>query len=147
MRIIGGEWRGRALSPVGKGAPADHLRPTSDRVRENLFNVIQHGRIGIQLDGTRVLDLFAGTGALGFEALSRGAAQAMFIEQGRAASQIIAANISLLKAQDRATHLTRDAEHLGDNLGPGFDLIFLDPPYGKFMGLSLIHISEPTRPY
>lgn len=134
MRIIAGEWRTRALAPVGKGAPGDHLRPTSDRVRESLFNVIEHGRIGVRLDGIRVLDLFAGTGALGLEALSRGAAHAVFMDSGRAAGALIAANIALLKAGDRATHLTRDAERPGENVGPSFDLVFLDPPYGKSMG-------------
>ncbi len=134
MRIVAGEWRGRALAQVGRGAPSDHLRPTSDRVRESLFNVIQHGRFGIRLEGVRVLDLFAGTGAIGLEALSRGAAQAVFMDNGRTAGRLIAENISLLKAWDRGTHLTRDATRPGKNIGPGFDLVFLDPPYGKSMG-------------
>lgn len=134
MRIVAGEWKGRALAQLGKGAPGDHLRPTSDRVRESLFNVILHGRIGVTLEGIRVLDLFAGTGALGFEALSRGAAQAVFLDNGRTAGRLISENIALLKAWDRATHLTRDACRPGANIGPGFDLVFLDPPYGKFMG-------------
>ena len=83
MRIIAGDWRGRALSAVGKGDPGAHLRPTTDRVRESLFNMLGGGRFGDPFDGTRVLDLFAGSGALGAEALSRGAGQALLVEKKR----------------------------------------------------------------
>jgi 16S rRNA (guanine966-N2)-methyltransferase len=74
MRIVGGAWRGRPLADVGAGDPAARLRPTADRVRESLFNLLIHGPHGDPVEGARVLDLFAGTGALAFEALSRGAA-------------------------------------------------------------------------
>ena len=83
MRIIGGEFRGRALASIGKGDAGAHLRPTSDRVRESLFNVLMGGRYGDPISGARVLDLFAGTGALGLEALSRGSAHVTFVENGR----------------------------------------------------------------
>ena len=88
MRIIGGQWRGRALTPVGKGDASAHLRPTTDRTRESLFNMLEGGRYGDPITDARVLDLFAGTGALGLEALSRGAAAATFIENGRIAQAL-----------------------------------------------------------
>ena len=80
MRIVAGRFRGRRLASLGKGDPAAHLRPTSDRVRESLFNVLNSMDV---LEGARVLDLFAGTGALGLVALSRGAASVIFVENGR----------------------------------------------------------------
>ena len=135
MRIVGGIWRGRALTPIGKGAPKDHLRPTSDRVRESLFNVIEHG-IGLDLDGITVLDLFAGTGALGLEAQSRGATHAIFVDQGRVAQRLIQANIEILGAT--AHLIARDARKLGPNAGAPAKLIFLDPPYGQNIGASAL---------
>ena len=80
MRIIAGDFRGRALAALGKGDAGAHLRPTTDRVRESLFNVLAHQ---VDFDGMRVLDLFAGTGALGLEALSRGAESVTFVDDGR----------------------------------------------------------------
>ena len=82
MRVIAGTHRGTRLADVGAGDEAAHLRPTSDRVRESLFNVLQGGRFGDAVRGARVLDLFAGTGALGLEALSRGAVHATFVDHG-----------------------------------------------------------------
>ena len=132
MRIIGGHFGGRRLAPIGKGDAAAHLRPTSDRVRESLFNVLANGWPE-RLAGARVLDLFAGTGALGLEALSRGAAHVTFVEQGRVALRLLRANIRLCAAEDRATVLARDARRPGPAPAPR-DLIFLDPPYGKGLG-------------
>ncbi len=131
MRIIAGEFRGRALASVGKGDAGAHLRPTTDRVRESLFNVLVHQ---IDFDGLRVLDLFAGTGALGLEALSRGAAHVTFVDDGRVAQGLIRKNIDLTRSADRTDLIRRDATRLGDNPGAAYDLIFLDPPYGKGMG-------------
>ena len=131
MRIIAGDFRGRALTPVGKGDAGAHLRPTTDRVRESLFNVLSHQ---IDFDGLRVLDLFAGTGALGLEALSRGAAHVTFVDDGRVAQGLIRRNIALTGSRDRADLIRRDASRLGDNPGAAHDLIFLDPPYGKALG-------------
>ncbi|NOE26618.1 16S rRNA (guanine(966)-N(2))-methyltransferase RsmD [Ruegeria sp. HKCCD6157] len=131
MRIIAGEFRGRALAPVGKGDAGAHLRPTTDRVRESLFNVLNHQ---IDLDGLRVLDLFAGTGALGLEALSRGASHVTFVDDGRVAQGLIRKNIDLTRSADRTDLVRRDATRLGDNPGAPYDLVFLDPPYGKSMG-------------
>ena len=133
MRIIGGSARGLHLTPVGAGDAAAHLRPTSDRVRESIFNLLINGGYGNPVAAARVLDLFAGTGALGLEALSRGATHATFVDDGRAAQALITRNIALMRATD--THLMkRDATNLPPNSGPGYSLVFLDPPYGKLMG-------------
>lgn len=134
MRIIAGKFRGRTLSTLGNGDPAAHLRPTSDRVREALFSVLSGGRIGVDLDGACVLDLFAGTGALGLEALSRGAAQVTFVENGRKALALLERNIALCHAEAATTILRRDATRLGPHDGPPHDIVFLDPPYGKNLG-------------
>lgn len=131
MRIIAGKFRGRALASVGKGDAGAHLRPTTDRVRESLFNVLSHQ---IEFDGLRVLDLFAGTGALGLEALSRGASHVTFVDDGRVAQGLIRKNIDLTRSADRTDLIRRDATRLGDNPGAPYDLVFLDPPYGKSMG-------------
>ncbi|WP_298851803.1 16S rRNA (guanine(966)-N(2))-methyltransferase RsmD [uncultured Ruegeria sp.] len=131
MRIIAGEFRGRALASVGKGDAGAHLRPTTDRVRESLFNVLIHQ---IDFDGLRVLDLFAGTGALGLEALSRGATHVTFVDDGRVAQGLIRKNIDLTRSADRTDLVCRDATRLGDNPSAPYDLVFLDPPYGKSMG-------------
>ena len=132
MRIVGGRFRGRRLAEVGKGDMANALRPTTDRVRESLFNLIDHGHGGC--DGTRVLDLFAGTGALGLEALSRGATRVMFVETGTPARALIRKNIETLGIQGEATLLRQDATRLGPCKGAPYDLIFADPPYGKGLG-------------
>ncbi|SMX40651.1 16S rRNA (guanine(966)-N(2))-methyltransferase RsmD [Maliponia aquimaris] len=133
MRIVAGDWRGRRLAAVGKGDAGAHLRPTTDRVRESLFNVLSGGRFGDPFAGTRVLDLFAGTGALGLEALSRGASQAIFVDDGRVAGRLIRENIALLDCADRAKLIARDAARLPPAETP-CDLVFLDPPYGKGLG-------------
>ena len=133
MRVIGGTHRGRALASVGKGDVSAHLRPTSDRVRESLFNVLAGG-YGDPCRGARVLDMFAGTGALGLEALSRGAEFVGFIENGRKAQTLLAQNISLCRAEGETKVYCNDVRRLGKNTGAAFDLVFLDPPYGKGLG-------------
>lgn len=134
MRIIAGEFRGRKLTALGKGDAGAHLRPTTDRVRESLFNVLAGGRFGDPFaDDVRVLDLFAGTGALGLEALSRGAAHVTLVDDGRVATRLIRENIALLGVKDRARLITRDATRLPEAEAP-CGLIFLDPPYGKGLG-------------
>ncbi|WP_374626134.1 16S rRNA (guanine(966)-N(2))-methyltransferase RsmD [Devosia sp.] len=130
MRIISGRFRGKALLP-----PSDaSIRPTADRTREAVFNILA-SRIGVHLDGVRVLDLFAGTGALGLEALSRGAAGIVFVDTGAEARGLIRDHIEAFGAGGVAKLLRRDATDLGPagTLGP-FDLVFLDPPYGKGLG-------------
>lgn len=130
MRIVGGEFRGRKLAaPSGQST-----RPTTDRAREALFNKLQHAFAG-RLEGARVLDLFAGTGALGLEALSRGAQTCLFIEMAADARGVIRTNIETFGLQGRAKMFRRDATRLGDagTMMP-FDLLFADPPYGKGLG-------------
>ncbi len=133
MRIIGGKFRGTALASVGKGDPSAHLRPTTDRVRESLFNLLAHGDYP-DIEGARVLDLFAGTGALGFEALSRGAERVLFVDEGAKARALIRENIDRLRVIGQTKLYRRDATRLGENHGTPYNLVFLDPPYGKSLG-------------
>jgi 16S rRNA (guanine966-N2)-methyltransferase len=131
MRIVAGRFRGRALASVGKGDQGAHLRPTADRVRESLFSVLNSRGV---LQDARVLDLFAGTGALSLEALSRGAEAAVLVDDGRKSQSLIRENIRLLDVGDEARLIARDATRLPINDGAPFDLVFLDPPYGKGLG-------------
>jgi len=127
---------------VGKGDPGAHLRPTTDRTREALFSILTGGRFGDPLPGARVLDLFAGTGALGLEALSRGAAHATFVDDGRAAAMLLSRNIATLGAGPRTRLIRRDATRLPPNDGPPATLIFLDPPYGRALGLPALTAAQ-----
>lgn len=133
MRIIGGKLRGLHLADVGAGDPDAHLRPTTDRVRETMFNLLINS-LGIRLDGIRVLDLFAGTGALGLEALSRGATRVSFVDDGATARALLRENVEKAHAMGATDIWRRDATRLGPNRGAGYDLIFMDPPYGKALG-------------
>ena len=133
MRIIGGARRGLKLADVGEGDMAAHLRPTSDRVREAIFNLLINAH-GNPVAGARVLDLFAGTGALGLESLSRGAVSATFVEDGAKALALIRANIAKMRAEGETQILRQDVRRLGPNPGEGYGLVFLDPPYGKGLG-------------
>ena len=129
MRIVGGRFRGRTLR-----APTDAAtRPTSDRLRETLFDVLAH-RYGDPVTGARVIDLFAGTGALGLEALSRGAAHALFVEDGGPARALIRDNVEALGVAGLCRIFRRDATRLGAVQAAPFDLAFLDPPYGLGLG-------------
>lgn len=140
MRIIGGSSRGLHLAPLGEGDAAAHLRPTSDRVREAIFNLLVNGKAagGGAVAGARVLDLFAGTGALGLEALSRGAARASFIDDGIVARGLLRRNIELMRATGATDVWRRDATKPGPNPGAPYTLVFLDPPYGKGLGEAAI---------
>ncbi|MES2815240.1 MAG: 16S rRNA (guanine(966)-N(2))-methyltransferase RsmD [Pseudomonadota bacterium] len=137
MRIIGGNRRGLKLAEVGEGDAAAHLRPTSDRVREAIFNLLINAH-GNPVAGSRVLDLFAGTGALGLEALSRGALQATFVDDGAKALALIRANIAKMRAEAETRVIRQDARRLGPNAGAGYGLVFLDPPYGKGLGEAVL---------
>lgn len=131
MRIVAGKFKGRTLA-----SPKDRsIRPTGDRVREALFNILAHGIDGFEIEGARVLDLFAGTGALGLEALSRGAKYCLFIENSASARALIRTNVEALNLTGVTRIWRRDASALGPagNMEP-FDLVFADPPYGQ--GLS-----------
>jgi 16S rRNA (guanine966-N2)-methyltransferase len=122
MRIIAGRWRGRRLAtPRGRD-----VRPTSDRAREALFSILEHGEP--KLAGARVLDLFAGTGAIGLEALSRGAAEVVLVENDPAAARLIQANLRALGEPAGARLVQADATRLGPAPHP-FDLVVLDPPW------------------
>jgi len=121
LRIIGGVWRSRRIRFPGDSG----LRPTPDRVRETLFNWL-----GPWVEGRRVLDLFAGSGALGLEALSRGAAEAVFVECSRVAADALKANAAALGASGATVECT-DALDFLDRTGGEFDLVFIDPPYAS----------------
>jgi len=127
MRIVGGAWRGRKLAVPR----TDAIRPTSDRLRESVFNVLTHAYDDV-FTGARVLDLFAGTGALGFEALSRGAVYALLVDEGAEARAVIRSNIETFGAEGVTRLFRRDATRLGP-AGPAgqFSLVFCDPPYGR----------------
>jgi 16S rRNA (guanine966-N2)-methyltransferase len=127
MRIVGGQWRGRVLAAPRSQA----IRPTADRLRESVFNILVHA-YGDPIAGARVLDLFAGTGALGLEALSRGAAFALFVDDGAEARSLLRENIATLGLGGVTRIFRRDATRLGTAhpLEP-FTLVFLDPPYGQ----------------
>jgi 16S rRNA (guanine966-N2)-methyltransferase len=130
MRVIGGEFKGRTLSaPEGRDT-----RPTSDRAREAIFNILEHADYVPALSGLRVLDVFAGSGALGFEALSRGAGFCLFIETDEAARAAIRDNVESFGLFGCTRIHRRDATKLGLRPGPiteAFDLVFMDPPYHK----------------
>jgi 16S rRNA (guanine966-N2)-methyltransferase len=127
MRIVGGALRGRALSAPRSQA----IRPTSDRLRESVFDILAH-RFDDPVTGAAVIDLFAGTGALGLEALSRGAARALFVDDGTEARALLRANIETLGLGGVTRVFRRDATKLGAAPpGETFSLAFLDPPYGK----------------
>ena len=136
MRIIGGARRGLRLAEVGAGDTGAHLRPTSDRVREAIFNVLLGGRYGDPVTGGHVLDLFAGTGALGLEALSRGAAAVTFVDSGRVALGLLRDNLRRMGAE--AEVLAVPAARIPPNRGPAAGLVFLDPPYGAGLGAAAL---------
>lgn len=133
MRIVAGHLRGRAIvTPDGQGT-----RPTSDRARQALFNVLEHAAWAEPLNGLRVIDLFAGSGALGFEAMSRGAAFCLFVETDDGARGAIRENADAYGLMGATRVHRRSATDLGVRPGPiaeAFDIAFLDPPYGKGLG-------------
>jgi 16S rRNA (guanine966-N2)-methyltransferase len=136
VRIIAGAWRGRPLlAPPGRAT-----RPTSDRAREGLFSMLQ-SRLG-SFEDLEIADLFAGTGALGLEALSRGAARCTFVEKDRDALEILRRNIDRLGAGERADIRALAVEHAPPPRRP-CDLILIDPPYGSDAGPALANILKP----
>ena len=127
MRIVAGKHRGAKLTaPEGL-----EIRPTSERAREALFSILEGGRFPLTLRGARVLDLFAGTGALGLEALSRGAAQVVFVESGAAALEALRANIAKLRAAGIVQIRETDATRFLERTPVPADLVLMDPPYGS----------------
>lgn len=130
MRIVAGKFKGRRLAEPKSNA----IRPTGDRARETMFNILQHG-CNVSFEGVRVLDLFAGTGALGLEALSRGAAFCLFVEVAAEARALIRTNVETFGQTGHTKIYRRDATGLGDSESLGaFDLVLLDPPYDKGLG-------------
>jgi len=133
MRIVAGTFRARQLvAPKGQST-----RPTADRTRQALYNVLEHAPWATSLRGRRVIDLFAGSGALGLEAISRGADFCLFLDRDRAARAAIGANVDALNLTDRTRIDRRDATTLSARTtadGAPFDLAFLDPPYGQGLG-------------
>ncbi len=138
VRIIAGEWGGRRIqAPPGAG-----VRPTTDRIREAWM-----GAIGGRIEGARVLDLFAGTGALGLEALSRGATEAVFVERARSALRLLEQNIEALGAGTQARIVRADAVRYLERAGEErFDLALADPPYGKGYAATLLRRAA-ERPF
>jgi 16S rRNA (guanine966-N2)-methyltransferase len=137
MRIVSGRWKGKALvAPKG-----DATRPTSDRARQAVFNILEHAPWSQGLRDARVLDLFAGTGALGLEALSRGAASCLFLDTDPAARAALMTNIEACSAQGITRVWKRDAACL-DPMPPTakgpFDLVFVDPPYAKSLDVAAL---------
>lgn len=133
MRIVSGEFRGKALAAPG----GQTTRPTSDRARQAIFNILEHAAWSQGLRDLRIIDLFAGSGALGFEALSRGAAFCLFVETDEAARGAIRENVDAMGLFGRTRVHRRDATQLGQRPGadgPAFELAFLDPPYAKGLG-------------
>jgi 16S rRNA (guanine966-N2)-methyltransferase len=133
MRIVGGRFKGRAIA----APPGRETRPTGDRAREAVFNILAHAPWSPGVEGRRVLDLFAGSGALGLEALSRGATFALFVDTDAAARGAIRDNVEALGLFGATRIHRRDATDLGvkpAGLGEPFDLVFLDPPYAKGLG-------------
>jgi 16S rRNA (guanine966-N2)-methyltransferase len=130
VRIVAGEWGGRRIeAPAGRDT-----RPTTDRTREAWMSAVAH-----EIPGARVLDLFAGSGALGLEALSRGAEHATFVENGPPAIRALQANLRVLGAEERATLVRTDALRYLRGLSAGeFDLAFADPPYGQRLAASVV---------
>jgi 16S rRNA (guanine966-N2)-methyltransferase len=133
VRIVGGKFKGRSLvTPDGQ-----NTRPTADRAREAIFNILAHAEWAPNLEGARVMDVFAGSGALGFEALSRGADFCLFVETDEAARGAIRDNVETFGLFGTTRVHRRDATQLGVRPGSqaeAFDLVFLDPPYRKGLG-------------
>ena len=127
MRIVGGALRGRKLL-----SPEDQaIRPTADRVRQSVFNILAHGIGDFGIDGARVIDLFAGTGAMGLEAMSRGASFCLFVDESAESRGLVRSNADALGLTGQTRLFRRDATRLGPSSAGRFDLAFLDPPYGK----------------
>lgn len=130
LRIVAGEFKGRALA----GPKSDAIRPTSERHRGSLFDILEHG-LAFDLAGVRVLDLFSGTGALGLEALSRGARSCVFVEEGVEGRGLLRTNIEALGLGGRTKVFRRDATRLGAaGTLEAFDIVMADPPYGRRLG-------------
>ena len=135
MRIVGGEFKGRTLVEF-KG---EEIRPTSDKVRESLFNILQN-----RIYGCRFLDLFCGTGAMGIEALSRGAKEVTFNDASRKSLEILNKNLEKIKVQKGYKISNCDAERFVASCSEPFDVIYIDPPYKSGLGIKALNSILPA---
>lgn len=139
MRIISGKYKGHSLVSF----QADHIRPTTDRVKESQFNILQQS-----IDGARVLDLFAGTGNLGLEAISRGASEVIFVEKNRKSIEIIEKNIAKLKITEPYKIIQKDVIlYLKTYEGAPFDIIFVDPPFTEKMAHDVMEVTAESKAF
>lgn len=136
MRIISGKWRGRKLAAF----ESDAIRPTTDRVKETIFNMI-----GPDIVDSTVLDLFAGTGSLGLEALSRGAASVLAVDKGADSQKIIDKNKVLIGSVENHRFISRDVLKFLDSVEDSFDYIFIDPPFTKKMGAEVLRALDVSK--
>ena len=131
MRVIGGKWKSRKINEHFKKSYNKFIRPTSDRVRENIFNILENLDIGNSIFGAKVLDVFCGTGAMGIEAISRGAAFCCFIDKSLISRQITLENIHNLSCEKETQFSLKNVLEIGVCNNGTADIIFLDPPYKK----------------
>ena len=134
MRIIGGSLRGRRLSAIKTESNITNLRPTPDRIKESLFNILFGGKFDVKIEEARTLDIFAGSGALGLEAISRGAKSCTFIEKNKACIRLLNTNLKICNIKNQTNIKTFDATEFPLNLEQPYDLVFVDPPYRKSLG-------------
>lgn len=139
MRIISGKYKGHQLVDFN----ADHIRPTTDRVKESMFNILMGN-----IEGARILDLFSGTGNLGLEALSRGAAEVVFVELNKRSIDILKKNIAKLKISETHQIINKDVlAFLKSYTGPAFDVIFADPPFTEKMAHEVMSVASASMAF
>ena len=131
MRVVGGKWKSRKINQLLKNDHYSIIRPTTDRIRENIFNIIQNLDVKDQIEGANVLDIFCGTGAMGIEALSRGASFCQFIDNSPISSQITLNNIKNLRCENETNFLLTNVLEIGGYGLKKGDVVFMDPPYKK----------------
>ena len=131
MRVIGGKWKSRKINRLLKRSHNLEIRPTTDRVKENIFNIIENSNVSNQILGSRVLDIFCGTGAMGIEAISRGASFCQFIDKSNISKQITLDNISNFCCENETRFLLKNVLEIGESNLKKNDIVFLDPPYKK----------------
>ena len=134
MRVIGGSLKGRRLSAIKQEGNMTSLRPTTDRIKESLFNILSGGKFDLKIETARILDIFAGSGALGVEAISRGANSCTFIEKNKACIRLLDTNLKICNIKNQTNIKTFDATEFPLNLEQPYDLVFVDPPYRKSLG-------------
>ena len=134
MRVIGGSLKGRRLSAIKTESNMTSLRPTTDRIKESLFNILFGGKFDVKIEEARILDIFAGSGALGLEAISRGAKSCTFIEKNKACIRLLDKNLKICNIKNQTNIKTFDATEFPLNLEQPYDLVFVDPPYRKSLG-------------